>query len=97
MATQIRITPDDMRTRATQYEAEADNINNVITSLDGLLSTLESEWEGEASTAFATKYADLRPAFASVEELVREIAAALVVVADSFEENDQTLATAFTE
>ena len=86
-----------MRTRASQYLTEADTINEVITSLDGLLSTLESEWEGEASTAFSVKYADLRPAFASVEELVREISNALTVVADSFEENDTTLASAFAE
>ena len=51
MANQIRITPDQMRTRSTQYRNEADTVNGVISKLDSLLQQLQSEWEGEASSA----------------------------------------------
>ena len=34
MAGQIRITPDQMRSRAGQYRNEADNVGNVISSME---------------------------------------------------------------
>ena len=40
MANQIRITPDQMRERATQYRAEADTVNGVIGKMDSLLQQL---------------------------------------------------------
>ena len=38
MASQIRMTPDTMRTRAAQYGAEADRLGEIIRSMDGLLA-----------------------------------------------------------
>lgn len=46
MASQIRITPDQMRERAGQYRTEADTVNGVITKMDSLLQALQGEWEG---------------------------------------------------
>ena len=62
MANQIRITPDQMRERATQYRAEADTVNAVIGKMDSLLQQLQSEWEGAASESYAARYQDLSPA-----------------------------------
>ena len=92
MANQIRITPDQMRTRATQYRNEADTVNGVITKMDSLLQQLQSEWEGEASTAYAGRYQELKPGFLKAEELIREIAAALDATARIVEETDATIA-----
>lgn len=92
MANQIRITPDQMRTRATQYRNEADTVNGVIGKMDSLLQQLQSEWEGEASTAYAGRYQELKPGFVKAEELIREIAAALDSTAKIVEETDVTIA-----
>jgi len=51
MANQIRMTPDMMRSRATEYRTEADTVNGVIGKMDTLLSNLMSEWEGASSEA----------------------------------------------
>ena len=63
MANQIRITPDQMRERANQYRNEADTVNGVITKMDSLLQTLQSEWEGAASESYAARYQELKPGF----------------------------------
>ena len=60
MANQIRITPDQMRERATQYRNEADTVNGVIGKMDSLLQQLQGEWEGEASRAYGERFGQLR-------------------------------------
>ncbi len=95
MANQIRITPDQMRERATQYRAEADTVNGVIASMDNLLSALQGEWEGAASESYAERYQELKPGFMKAEELIREIAAALDSTARIVEETDSNIAGQF--
>lgn len=95
MANQIRITPEQMRERASQYRAEADTVNGVIGKMDTLLGQLQSEWEGAASESYATRYNELKPGFVKTEELIREIAAALDSTARIVEETDNDLANHF--
>lgn len=95
MANQIRITPDQMRERANQYRAEADNVNGVISKMDTLLQQLQSEWEGAASDSYAVRYSELKPGFIKAENLIREIATALDSTAKIVEETDTSIANQF--
>ena len=95
MANQIRITPDQMRTRAGQYRAEADTVNGVISKMDSLLQQLQSEWEGASSESYAARYQELKPGFMKAEELIREIAAALESTARIVEDTDTDIANQF--
>lgn len=95
MAGQIRISPETMRQRAGQYRTEAANVNNVISSMDSLLATLQSEWEGASSESYAQRYAELKPSFQKAEELIQEIAAALDQTATTLEETDASIASGF--
>ena len=95
MANQIRITPDQMRERANQYRAEAENVNGVIGKMDNLLSQLQSEWEGSASESYSARYQELRPGFQRAEELIREIATSLDATARIVEETDTNIANQF--
>lgn len=95
MANQIRITPDTMRQRAGEYTTQAGNIENVITKLDSLLTQLQSEWEGDASRAYAEKFRQLRPGFVKAKDLVDEISSALKKTAQIVEETDSNIANQF--
>ena len=95
MSNQIRITPDQMRERAKQYRNEADTVNGVIGKMDSLLQTLQSEWEGSSSEAYAARYQELKPGFVKAEELIREIASALESTARIIEETDQSIANQY--
>lgn len=94
MAGQIRITPDQMRVRANEYRVEADNVQNVIGKMDSLLNTLQGEWEGAASRAYAARFGELRPGFVKARELIDEIARALDNTAASLEDTDSQIAAA---
>ena len=95
MANQIRMTPETMRIRANEYTNEANNIEQVIGKLDRLLTQIQSEWEGDASRAYAEKFAQLRPGFVKTKELVDEISAALKKTAQIVEDTDKNIAGQF--
>ena len=92
MAGQIRITPDQMRSRANEYRVEAENVQGVIRKMDSLLSQLQSEWEGESSRAYASRFTELRPGFVQAKNLIDEIARALDSTAATLEQTDAQIA-----
>ncbi len=95
MANQIRMTPDSMRTRASEYQQQSDIVGEVITAMDNLLSQLLSEWEGAASEAYSDKYEELKPGFVSMQELIADICNALNKTADAVEQTDSDIANQF--
>lgn len=95
MANQIRMTPETMRTRATEYGRQADTLKEVIRAMDNLLNQLQSEWEGAASESYAQKYEELKPGFQKAEQLIRDIQAALNKTAEIVENTDADIASQF--
>ena len=92
---QIRISPDQMRGRAREYNSQADTVNGVIRQMDRLLRALQDEWEGDASKAYEEKFEQLRPGFVAAEDLIREIADSLEATAQSLEDTDAAIAGQF--
>lgn len=95
MASQIRMTPETMRTRASEYTTQANNLQAVITKMDALLQTLQGEWEGSASEAYAARFSELRPGFVKAKDLIDEISAALKKTAQIVEATDNSIANQF--
>lgn len=96
MAGQIRITPDQMRSRAGEYRGESQKVQDVISKMDSLLSALQSEWEGQASQAYSQRFTELRPGFVKAQQLIDEIAHSLDATAQSLEAADQQIAQQYT-
>lgn len=92
MANQIRITPETMRQRAGEYRTQRDTLNEVLNKLDSLLTTLQSEWEGEASRAYAEEFERLRPAFTQAIEMTDTISQNLDKIAIATEAQDIDIA-----
>ncbi|MDM8300091.1 WXG100 family type VII secretion target [Collinsella tanakaei] len=90
----IRIDPDTMDQRANQARTEASNIGQVINNMNNLLSTLQSEWEGEASKSYAERYeSDFKPSMQKAQQLLEEIAKALNDTARNMREQDAQIAS----
>ena len=92
---QIRITPEQMHSRAWEYRTEAENVNAVIQKMDALLSALQEEWEGAAAQSYAERFSELRPGFVKAEELINEIAASLDQTAETLQSTDEEIASAY--
>lgn len=92
---QIRMTPDTMRSRASEYANQAESLQQIISKMDALLSNLQSEWEGDSSRAYAERFAQLRPGFVKAKNLVDEISKALIASANIVENTDSEIARQF--
>lgn len=92
---QIRMTPETMRTRAAEYTAEGVKVDEVIKKMDTLLTNLQAEWEGAASTAYAAKFKELRPSFVKAKQLIDDISTALKKTAETVETTDKNIASQF--
>jgi len=95
MASQIRMTPDKMRSRANEYTTQANNLDSIINKMDSLLKELQGEWEGNASEAYVARFTELRPGFVKAKDLINEISASLKKTADIVEETDNRIANQF--
>ena len=89
---QIRLTPEQMHKRAGEYREQAAKFNEVITRMDTLLTSLQSEWEGAASESYAARYQELKPSFVKTEELIGDIALKLDQAATIYEQTDTDIA-----
>lgn len=92
MSGQIKLSPDQMNSRASEYKTEAGNVEEVISRMDALVENLMDEWEGAASEAYYSRYHDdLRNSFVAAVDLINEIAEALTETARIVSETDQAI------
>lgn len=93
MASEIKLTPEQMRSRARAYAKERDNLQKSIQNMDKLIKALQSEWKGEASKAYADRYSALKPAFTNAQTLMDELSKNLNASAQIMEETDSKIAS----
>ena len=81
---QLRVTPEQLHGRASEYRMQGEEVESVIAKLDSLISVLESEWEGNSAARYISQYSDLRPSFVSMQQLISDLATSLDNEADKF-------------
>ena len=86
---QLRVTPEQLRERANEYRNQSEAMEEITQKLDNLISRLESEWEGVSAERYREQYADLRPGFVSMTELIADLAARLDKKAADYESVDR--------
>jgi WXG100 family type VII secretion target len=92
---QIRMTPDMMRTRAGEVNSQGQAFQEVIQRMRGIINELQSEWEGQASQQFAAQFESLQPSFNSMQRLFEDLNKQLIGTADAVEQMDQQIASKF--
>ena len=95
MAGQIRMTPEQMRTRAGEVRGNGETFQEVINSMQNIINELQSEWEGAASQAFAQQFDALKPSFNDLRQLIDDIGMQLDQTADAVETLDNEIAGKF--
>ena len=95
MANQIRISPEQMRSRASEVRVEGENFQQVIDKMQNLINVLQDEWEGQASQQFASQFESLKPSFNDMKQLIDDIGSQLDGTANAIEQLDQDIASKF--
>ena len=92
---QIRMTPEQMRGRAGEVRNQGDTFQEVINKMGNIINELQTEWEGQASQAFAEQFARLKPSFSEMRQLIDDIGTQLDATANAVEQLDQDIASRF--
>lgn len=95
MAGQIRMSPEELKSKAQTYGGGADQINDVLGQLRNLQDQLRGEWEGRAFERFDDQFRELEPKVQNFSELLREIQVQLQQTAQAMQEQDEALSQNF--
>ena len=90
---QIRMTPEQMRQRAGEMRNKGETFQDVINGMQGIINELQTEWEGQASRAFAEQFDRLKPAFNDTRQLIDNIGQQLDSTGNPVEQMDQDIAS----
>jgi len=92
---QIRMTPEQMRQRAGEMRSKGEAFQDVINGMQSVINELQTEWEGQASRAFAEQFDRLKPSFNDTRRLIDDIGQQLDSTATAVEQMDQDIASRF--
>ena len=90
----IKLTPEVLEEGANRLQ-EANNLNkDVIDRLDGLIESLNADWEGDAYNAFRESYMNKRQTFQDLSEDMRKFVDFLNKFADIMRQEEKRQADA---
>ncbi len=89
----IRVTPAELDAMASRYKHESGEVASQIGRLDGMISELQSMWEGSSSKAFADQYDRLKPSITEMRELLNEVGLQLSRAGQALQDADQQIAS----
>ena len=88
----IKLTPEELRASAQRYTDGAENVNQVLSSLTNEQAIISENWAGSAFQSFEEQFNELSPKIKEFAQLLQDINAQLVKVADIVEQTDQDIA-----
>jgi WXG100 family type VII secretion target len=89
----IRISPEQMRTRAQEFGRDAETFQEQIQTMEQRTNALADEWEGQASQRYIQQFGELKPSFEKMHELMETISQQLNQTAQIMEQTDQEIAS----
>lgn len=95
MSGQIRISPEVLQSRATEYGRASNDVRTVLLNLTRLQDTLRGEWEGQAFQGFDNQFNELKPKVQQFAELLQQINTQLDKTAQAMAQHDQDLSRNF--
>ena len=93
MADRITITPQELRSTASNFRGKSDEIEGILQYLLTEVNNLESTWDGAAQDQFFAQYNELQPSLKQFPEILQGISSQLDAVAQTLEETDSALAS----
>ena len=82
---QIKLTPEDLRASAQRYAQGSQEIDQILTTLTHEQQVIDANWDGSAFDSFEAQ-------FKQFAQLLEDINAQLIKVADIVEQTDQDIA-----
>lgn len=91
----IKMTPEQLRSSATQYQRGSQSVTEVLNQLTRTQQEIEADWQGHGFDRFNQEFQKLAPKIRQFAELLEEINHKLDQSADAMENTDQQIAGQF--
>ena len=88
----IKLTPEELRASAQCYTEGSESVDQVLTSLTREQAVISENWDGSAFDSFEQQFNELSPKIKEFAQLLQDINAQLIKVADIVEQTDQDIA-----
>ncbi|KXT71464.1 WXG100 family type VII secretion target [Streptococcus cristatus] len=88
----IKLTPEELRESAQRYTQGSESVDQVLTDLTREQAIISENWEGSAFNSFEEQFNELSPKIKEFAQLLQDINAQLVKVADIVEQTDNDIA-----
>ena len=72
MEGQIKVTPEELRTASGEFASVDSKVSNITQEMMTLVTSLASNWEGEASQAYINKFRELDDDMARIHAKIQE-------------------------
>jgi WXG100 family type VII secretion target len=93
MAKRITISPDQVRSVASQFKAKGNESDGMVQQLSSAVRSLESQWEGMAAQKFKSEFETWAVDMKKYATLLNDIGLQLDKIANTLETTDQQLAS----
>ena len=90
--TQIKLTPEELRQSAQRYAQGSQEIDQILNTLTHEQQVIDANWDGSAFDSFEAQFNELSPKIKQFAQLLEDINAQLIKVADIVEQTDQDIA-----
>lgn len=85
----IRVTPESLITAAGEFSNRGSSIQGLTSEMMQLVAGLNTVWEGEAASAYMTKFRGLEDDIQKIVRMVQEHASDLEEMAKIYQDSDR--------
>lgn len=87
----IRVTPEELEAQASQVRSQADQVSQVLSTLQSQVADLATRWEGSGSSGFQALFEEWRQSASQVHEAMQGIANLLAQGAAVYRDADASV------
>lgn len=87
----LNVKPEQLIQSAGEFNSEASTISNLTTEMTNMVVGLTSVWEGEASTAYITKFKGLEDDIQKMIRMIQEHSKDLEDMARNYMDTEQQI------
>ena len=86
----INVSPDKLLATANEFGNEGQTMNGLVSQMINIVTSMSSSWEGEASTAYTTKFKALEQDLQVLNRMIQEHVSDLEQMANLYSTAEQS-------
>ncbi len=91
----ITVTPEELQAAASQFNARASELEQMLQSIQSQIESLRSTWQGQAASQFDALMSQWTTDVHGINQVLGEVSQHLTTAASSYSDTDSAIARGF--